>query len=167
MSTFVLYLVLLRATLTSFSGLGSVPLVREDLVTTRAALTDQQLNDAIAISQASPGPLGLYVVIVGYFVAGVPGAIAGVAALATPAVLAVPILSAVRRGRANEIRGACSGIVIVSCVLMIATSRQLAPAALPSIGFVVLAIAGFLVLALTRVPPLFVILGAACIGLFL
>jgi chromate transporter len=71
-------------------------------VSRRAVLSDEQLNTAIAISQASPGPLGLYVVIVGYFVAGIPGAIAGARALASPAVLAVPISRAVRRRRATH-----------------------------------------------------------------
>ena len=70
MNAVVLYLLLLRATALSFSGFASVPVIREDLVVTRGVLTDQELNSAIAISQASPGPLGLYVVVVGYFVAG-------------------------------------------------------------------------------------------------
>jgi hypothetical protein len=87
----VLYLLLLRATALSFSGFASVPVIREDLVVTRGVLTDEELNSAIAISQASPGPLGLYVVVLGYFVAGVPGAFAGALALATPAILAIPI----------------------------------------------------------------------------
>lgn len=167
MNTFALYLILLRATVTSFSGFASVPLVREDLVLQRGVLSDEQLNSAIAISQASPGPLGLYVVIVGYFVSGVAGAIAGVLALASPAVLAVPIARAVRRGRAREIRGACSGIVIVSCILMIKTSIQLAPSAAPNVVLVALAVGAFLILALTRIPPLFVILGSSCIGLLI
>lgn len=167
MSTVALYLLLLRATLASFSGFASVPLVREDLVTKRAVLTDEQLNSAIAISRASPGPLGIYVVIVGYFVGGLPGALAGVCALATPALLAIPIARAVKLGRAAEIRGACSGIVIASCVLMLSTSLRLAPDAAPTTAFVVLAVVGFLVLATTRVPPIVVILTSALTGLIL
>lgn len=62
MSIWLLYFVLLRATFFSFSGFASVPLVREDLVAHRATLTDEQLDAAIAISQTSPGPLGLYIV---------------------------------------------------------------------------------------------------------
>ena len=82
MNAVVLYFLLLRATALSFSGFASVPVIREDLVVTRGVLTDEELNSAIAISQASPGPLGLYVVVLGYFVAGVPGALAGALALA-------------------------------------------------------------------------------------
>lgn len=70
MSALALYWLFLRAVLLSFSGFATVPLLREALVLNHALLTDLQLNDAIAMSQASPGPLGMYVVIVGYFVAG-------------------------------------------------------------------------------------------------
>ena len=167
MTTWALYVLLLKATVLSFSGFASVPLVREDLVTNRAVLSDEQLNNAIAISQASPGPLGLYVVIVGYFVSGIPGAIAGVLALASPALLAVPIAAAVQRGRAVAIRGACSGIVIASCTLILRTAIQLAPEAAPGSAFIALTVGAFAVLALTRVPPVFVILGSACLGLLI
>ena len=164
MNTLILYLLLLKATVMSFSGFASVPLVREDLVTKRAVLSDEQLNNAIAISQASPGPLGIYIVVVGYFVAGIPGAMVGMLALASPAVLAVPISRAFRRGRVAEIRGASSGIVIASCILMMTTALQLAPTAAPSAAFAVLGAGAFVFLAATRVPPVFAILGSACLG---
>ena len=130
-------------------------------------LTDEELNSAIAISQASPGPLGLYIVVLGYFVAGVPGALAGALALATPAILAIPIARAVRRHRDSQVRGACAAIVIASCVLMAATSVRLVPEATPNPQFALLAGAAFIALASGRVPPAFVILGSACVGPFL
>lgn len=164
MNAVILYFVLLRATALSFSGFASVPVIREDLVVTRAVLTDEQLNNAIAISQASPGPLGLYVVVLGYFVAGIPGALAGALALASPAILAIPIARAVRRHRDPPVRGACAAIVIASCVLMATTSVRLAPEAAPNLQFAVLAAVGFLALASGRVPPVIVIVVSACLG---
>jgi len=166
-NTFVLYLLLLKATVVSFSGFASVPVVREDLVTKRAVLSDEQLNNAIAISQASPGPLGLYVVIVGYLVAGIPGPIAGVLALASPAVLAVPIARGVRRGRASDIRGASSGIVIAACILMVTTEVQLVPTAMPNTTFALIGASALFALAVIRVPSLFVLLASACLGLLI
>ena len=163
MNAVVLYFLLLRATAFSFSGFASVPVIREDLVVARGVLTDEQLNSAIAISQASPGPLGLYVVVLGYFVAGVPGALAGALALATPAILAIPIARAVRRHRDSQVRGACSAIVIASCVLMATTSVRLAPT--PQFGL--LAGAAFIALVSGRVPPAVVIIVSACVGPFL
>jgi chromate transporter len=164
MTAVPLYLVLLRAVVLSFSGFASVPLVRAALVVEQAVLTDTQLNDAIAISQASPGPLGLYVVIVGYFAGGIGGAIAGGLALATPALLAIPIAAAVQRGRADHIRGASAGIVIASCMLMLVAGVRLAPEAAPTLPYTLIAVAGFAVLAQTRVQPVWVILGAAALG---
>ena len=75
MNAAVLYLVLLKATLTSFAGLASLPVVRQDLVVQRHVLTDEKLNGAVVITRSTPGPVGLYVVSVGYFTAGIPGAI--------------------------------------------------------------------------------------------
>ena len=164
MNVLVLYLLLLRATALSFSGFASVPVIREALVLQRGVLTDEQLNSAIAISQASPGPLGLYVVVLGYFVGGISGALAGALALASPAIVAIPIARAVRRHRDSQVRGACAAIVIASCVLMATTSVQLAPEAAPSLQFAVLAATGFITLASGRVPPVVVILASALLG---
>ena len=47
------------------------------------------LNESVAISRSTPGPVGLYIVSVGYLIAGVPGAIAGWLAMITPALLSV------------------------------------------------------------------------------
>jgi chromate transport protein ChrA len=60
MTAVALYWLFLRAVLLSFSGFATVPVLRDALVLNLALLTDQQLNDAIAISQASPGLLGMY-----------------------------------------------------------------------------------------------------------
>jgi chromate transporter len=67
MNAVVLYVLLLKATLTSFAGLASLPVVRDELIVHRQALTDEQLNEAIVITRSTLGPVGLYVVSVGYF----------------------------------------------------------------------------------------------------
>lgn len=167
MTALALYWLFLRAVLLSFSGFATVPLLRESLVIHQAVLTDAQLNDAIAISQASPGPLGLYVVVVGYFVAGLPGALAGVMALASPAFLAIPIARLVSRGRSALVRGASSGIVIASAALMLITGGKLALAAAPSSPYLVIIIVGAITVAATKIKPVWVIVAAGLFGLIL
>jgi chromate transport protein ChrA len=44
MNAFVLFLVLLKATVTTFNGLASLPILRDELVLKRHVLMDQQLN---------------------------------------------------------------------------------------------------------------------------
>ena len=48
MNVLIVYLFLLKATLTSFSGLASLPMVRNDFVVRYHVLTDRQLNTAVA-----------------------------------------------------------------------------------------------------------------------
>ena len=69
------------------AGLASLPVIQDELIIQRHVLTDTQLNEAVVITRSTPGAVGLYVVSVGYFVAGVPGAIAGWLAVITPAFL--------------------------------------------------------------------------------
>lgn len=165
MSAVALYWVFLRAVLLSFSGFATVPALRETLVVHEHLLSDAQLSDAIAMGQASPGPIGSYVVIIGYFVAGISGAAAGALALATPAALAVPIARLVMRGHSAVLQGATSGIVVAACALMIVTGLQLAPEAAPSAPYLAILVGGTVLLAVTDVTPLWIIAIGAGIGL--
>ena len=58
----------------------------------RHVLTDEQLNAAIVVTRTTPALVGLYVVSVGCFAGGVPGAVAAWAAMVTPALLIVPLI---------------------------------------------------------------------------
>src|ERR1700680_5128823 len=93
MNPVLVYLLLLKATLTSFSGMASLPMVRNDFVVERHLLTDRQLNTAVVAGRSGPGPTGLYLVSVGYFVSGLPGAAAGLLAVMTPAFLVLPLMT--------------------------------------------------------------------------
>src|ERR1035438_10277967 len=92
MSFVPLYRIFLKASLSSFSGLASLPIVRQDLLMTRHVLTDHQLNTAVVIGRTTPGPLGLYMISAGYYVAGTSGALAAGLALTTPALLVIPLV---------------------------------------------------------------------------
>jgi chromate transporter len=159
----VLYFLLLKATVTSFSGITSIPVLRSDLVTSRGLISDAQLNAALAIGQSTPGPVGLYVVTVGYFADGAAGAAAGVLALATPALLVVPLLALLRRGRADLVGGAARGIVIAAAVLTLGTGAGLARTAIPNVPLAIVAVVALAAAASGRVAPLWIVIGA---GLF-
>ena len=107
-----------------------------------------------------------YVVAVGYFVGGVSGALAGICALATPAVLVIPILAASLRGRTEWIQKGSAALVVASSALMAIAAIRLLPSATPHIGFYVLIVAGFAALATERVP-LYVVIASGLAGLAL
>ena len=132
--TFVtLYLLLLKATLTSFSGGTALPSIRQDLVVKHMAITDSQLSAAVAISRMGPGPNGAFVICVGHYVAGTPGAVAGYLAMVTPAFLAIFFLRLLE-GRTNHPRwrGAIQGLTAAAAGLMLANSWPIAQSAITS-----------------------------------
>ena len=127
MALVVLYLLLVKATMTSFSGMASLPQIRQDLVETHRLLTDDQLSQAVLVGRASPGPMGTYVVGVGYLAAGTPGAIAGWLAMITPALFAIPLLATVQRWlHRPRMRSLVDAVVIVGATLLVPSGIQLA-----------------------------------------
>ena len=140
MNPLAIYLLLLKATLTSFSGLTSLPVVRHDFVEARRALTDRQLNAAVAVGRTTPGPYGLYVVSVGYFAGGWAGAAAGFAAVVTPAFLIIPILRYLgRRAERPRVKSAIEAVIFAAAGLVIDAAIPLARDALT--GWTTVAIA--------------------------
>jgi chromate transporter len=168
MNLLVLYLLLLKATATSFSGLTSLPMIRNDLVVQRHVLTDRQLNAAVAVGQMGPGPYGVYVVSVGYFAAGAPGAFCGWLAMITPAFLIVPMLRRLgARARLPAVRGAIEGVTLAAAGLIAASAVPLARDAMSGAGAALIVCAAFLLLVRTRLDTLWVITGAMAIGTLL
>ncbi len=168
MSWPILYLLLLKATLTSFSGLSSIAVVRDDLVVRRHVLTDRQLNNAVAMARLSPGPNGLYLVCVGQIAGGIPGAMAGAAAMMTPAFLIVPILARFgRRAENPAVKRCIRAVILAAAGLVLASTIPLARDAIVGPATAGIAIATCAALVLTRIDTAWVIALAALCGLVL
>lgn len=166
MNLLTLYVLLLKATLTSFSGLSSLPVVHRDLVVERRVLSERQLNTSVAMARATPGPLGLYVVCVGYFVGGYPGAVAGGLAMITPAFLIVPLLRYLGRRKDDaRLQGAIRAVTVAAAGLMLAASLPLARDAITAPWLALIALGSCAALVATRVDTLWVVACAALAGL--
>jgi chromate transporter len=166
MNLALLYLLLLKATVTSFSGLASLPMVRADFVVERHVLTDRQLNTAVVAGRTGPGPNGLYLVSVGYFVDGLPGAAVALLAVMTPAFLILPLMYWMRaRAEDPRIRSAIRAVVLASAGLLLASSLPLARDAITGGLTLAIVIVTFLALSFTSVDSSWMMLGAAGVGL--
>jgi chromate transporter len=166
MNVFLLYALLLKATLTSFSGLASLPMVRNDLVVERKVLTDRDLNTAVVAGRTSPGPNGLYLVSVGYYAGGLPGATAALLALMTPAFLIVPMMRWLgRRAESPRVKSAIRAVVMASAGLLLSASLPLARDAVTGPVTLCIVIASFAILTLTKIDTVWVVLAGAAIGL--
>jgi chromate transporter len=166
MNLLLLYVLLLKATITSFSGLAPLPMVRKDLVIDYKVLTDRQLNTAVATGRIGPGPIGLWIVSVGYFVAGLPGASVATLALITPAFLIIPMLRYLgQRADKPRVKSAIQAATVAASGLIISIISGLAGDAMRTPFHAAIAVVSFIVLATTRLDTLWVIAGAALAGL--
>jgi chromate transporter len=167
MNPLLLYLLLLKATMTSFSGLASLPIIRNDLVVRHGALTDRQLNTAVAAGRTGPGPIGLYVVSVGYQAGGIPGAVAGWLAMVTPAFVIIPMIRYLgSRAERADVRRVITGIVLAGAGLILSSSVPLARDAITDVWTGAIAATSLVLLIATRVETVSVLLGGALAGLF-
>lgn len=164
MSALLLYFVLLKATLSSFTGLASLPMIRGDLVLDRGVLTDEQLNTAIVVSRATPGPAGIYVVSVGYSVAGIAGAFAGWAALCTPAFLVLPFAHAASGHIGHRrMQGAVRAVIATGAGILLASVGPMADHSLDTALSVSIAVGGTAMM-LRGIRPVWLVIMAAGLG---
>jgi chromate transporter len=166
MNPVLLYLLLLKATMTSFSGLASLPVLRSDLVLHYHVLTDHQLNTAVAAGRMGPGPIGNYVVGVGYLVAGIPGAFAGWLAMITPAFLIILLIRFVgKRAEHPRAKALVSAVILATGGLLLSACIPLGRDAFTGPLPITVAAVSFLLTFFTRIDTLWIVLAAAVIGL--
>ncbi|MBD2521455.1 chromate efflux transporter [Nostoc sp. FACHB-133] len=136
-------------------------------------LTQQQLLDAIAIGQFTPGPVLSTATFIGYIIAGIPGAIIATIGIFLPSFVFVAALNPlIPRLRASSWSRAFLDAVNVSAVaLMVVTTLQLGAATLtlpqaPFVDFLGLAIAIVsAILAIHfRINAAWLVFGSAFIG---
>ncbi|HVP55568.1 MAG TPA: chromate efflux transporter [Candidatus Eisenbacteria bacterium] len=115
-------------------GSGYVLLVflRADLVERHPWLTQQQLLDAVAVGQITPGPVFTTATFLGYLLHGTSGAIAATVGIFLPGfvfvAISAPLIPKIRQSR---IAGAAlDGINVASLALMAVVTWQLARSAL-------------------------------------
>jgi chromate transporter len=166
MSFFGLYLLFLKATATSFAGLASLPVLRDELVVQRHLLTDHQLNASLVITRATPGPVGVYVVSAGYFAGGLVGAIAGWLAMSTPSLAILGLLRFIGpRAEHPRVRGMLEAVVLASAGLLVAAALPLARDAIVGPITLGIALVGLGALLSKKVDTLWVIAAASLISL--
>src|SRR5439155_25900126 len=90
-------LVFLKASMLSSGGLQALPILQDELLNQRHVLAYNDFAAAVAIGRITPGPNGLFVITIGYYLAGVLGAIAGSIGLSAPPSLAIGLVHAHRR----------------------------------------------------------------------
>lgn len=165
MNALVLFLILLKASLTSFSGLAAIPIVREELVIHHHVLTDTQLNQAVVISRSTPGPVAIYLVSVGYFVDGYIGAMVGWLAMILPSFLVIPLIHFLgQKADHPRVKSILTSVIIASATLLFAQVIPLAKDAIDGYLTFTIAVISFLLLLFSNVKTHWVIFSALLIS---
>jgi len=149
------------------SGYVLFAFLRGDFVVRLGWLTDQQLLDAVAIGQLTPGPLFTSATFVGYLVAGPWGAIVATVAIFAPAFVFAALLGRIvgwLRGRWWT-SAALDGVNATALALMLGVAVQLGLIALTDPLTIGLAIAAALALWRFRLNSAWLILAGAVVGL--
>jgi chromate transporter len=149
------------------SGYVLLAFLRNDLVVNLGWLTDQQLLDAIAIGQFTPGPVFTTATFVGFVVAGWPGAIVATVGIFLPSFLFVAAISPlIPRLRSSAlVASLLDGVNVAALGLMAAVTWQLGQSAIVDWLTALLAIVAAVLLFRYKLNSAWLVLGGALIAL--
>lgn len=149
------------------SGYVLLAFLREDFVLRLGWLSDQQLLDAIAIGQITPGPVFTTATFIGYLVAGLPGALVSTLGIFLPSFILVAVSHRfVKRLRASPTMSSfLDGANAASVGLMAAVTCQLALASIVGTVAVVILVVALVVFIRTSISSLWVLLAGGLLGI--
>jgi len=150
------------------SGYVLIAFLQADLVEGLRWISQQQLLDAVAVGQVTPGPLFTTATFIGYVIAGIPGAILATVGIFMPAFVFVaisgPLIPKIRKSvwAGNML----DGVNAASVGLMLAVLWPLGSAVWIDIPSILLLSLTLILLWRTRIPSVWLIGGSALFGLF-
>ncbi len=148
------------------SGYVLLAFLRNDFVVRLGWLTDQQLIDAVAVGQLTPGPVFTTATFIGYIVAGTSGAALATLAIFLPSFVFVAIVyPMVPRLRGSAWMSAfLDGVNVAAIGLMLAVTWQLGRSAVIDGPSAALALVATILLLRWRINSVWLIAGAGVIG---
>ncbi|MEO0925919.1 MAG: chromate transporter [Cyanobacteria bacterium J06643_13] len=149
------------------SGYVLLAFLQRDLVEHHQWLTSQELLDAVAIGQITPGPVLTTATFVGYLLAGHAGAIAGTVGIFLPAFLLVGIVNpwVEKLRQSTWASGFLDGVNAASVGLMAGVTFTLGRTALIDWLTIVTAIISAIAVFRFKIDPIWLVLIGGAIGL--
>ena len=149
------------------SGYVLLAFLRNDFVERLGWLTSQQLLDAVAIGQVTPGPVFTTATFIGYVTGGLPGALLATVGIFLPSFVFVLITNPFipRLRRSPWLSGLLDGVNVAALGLMAAVTLELGQDALRDGVTVALAASAAVLLVRFKINSTWLILGGGIIGL--
>jgi chromate transporter len=148
------------------SGYVLLAFLRADLVLRLGWLTDQQLIDAVAIGQVTPGPLFTAATFIGYLLGGLPGALLATLGIFLPSFIFVAISNPLIPKIRNSVWASSllDGVNASALGLMAAVTLQLAGSSLTDFYTILIAVISLVLLLRYKVNSTWLIAGGAIAG---
>jgi chromate transporter len=129
-------------------------------------LTDAHFSASIALAQAAPGPNVLFVAVIGYHVAGLAGAAVALAGMLLPSTLLAVAAGryGARRHASRPVRAFVAGLAPLTVGLIAASAWILIEPMAYRPGALALVAGAALLMARTRISPLWLIGAGAVVG---
>jgi chromate transporter len=151
------------------SGYVLLAFLRADFVTRLGWLTDQQLIDAVAIGQITPGPLFTAATFIGYLLGGTSGALLATLGIFLPSFIFVaisnPLIPKIRNS--TWAGSLLDGVNASSLGLMAAVTFQLGAASLTDLYTSIIAVISLILLLRYKINSTWLIAGGALAGFLL
>ncbi|MBI3097323.1 MAG: chromate efflux transporter [Planctomycetes bacterium] len=151
------------------SGYVLLAFMRADLVDRLHWLTEQQLLDAIAAGQITPGPVFTTATFVGYLLGGVPGATLATLGIFLPAFFFVAVSGPIipRLRRSPTAAAFLDGVIVASLSLMAVVTVQLGQSAIVDLPSAALVAASAVLLFRFQLNSAWLVLGGGAAGMAL
>jgi chromate transporter len=151
------------------SGYVLLAVLRADLVVRMHWLSDAQLLDAIAVSQATPGPFFTVATFIGYLLGRWRGAVLATVGMFLPAFVYVGVTAKLLpKLRKSAVASAfLDGVSAAAVALMAVVGWQFARAAIVNMPAIVLMVFGAVLVFRYKVNSAWLVLGGAIVGIVL
>jgi chromate transporter len=143
--------------------------LEQGLVQQHAWLTRQQLLDAVAIGQFTPGPVLSAATFIGYILGGVPGAVVATIGIFLPSFFYVGLLAPVlfRLRQSVWIAAFLDSVNVCAVALMVGVTVRLGIDALRGWPAWLISLGALASLLRWKISPAWIVLGGGIVGLFL
>ncbi|MHB8575325.1 MAG: chromate efflux transporter [Dehalococcoidia bacterium] len=149
------------------SGYVLLAFLRDDFVTRLHWLTNQQLIDAVAVGQFTPGPVFTTATFVGYLTGGWGGGLLATLAIFLPSFLYVPLVAPLvpAARRSPLVRSALDGVNVAALGLMAAVTWQLLRAAVIDVPTALLAFVALIAIIRFKLNSAWLVLAGGVAGI--
>ncbi|HPY89345.1 MAG TPA: chromate transporter [Lentisphaeria bacterium] len=149
-------------------GLAMLPIMSREFVSKRHWLTDDDMVDSVAVMQSLPGIIATNMaVLIGWRIAGIPGALAATAGVFLPPFVVILVIAALFRQLTGNpaVDDIFLGVRAAICALILLTAVKLGRQILKGAYEIVVAFLSFVILAFSPVDAIWVIILAGLSGL--